>query len=142
MSGDVGEILASCWVDECTPFHVPVRRLRYKADREFPMQGDDLVALSADGVPRLLKGEAKSRAALDRSTVEKADKALNDRDGRPKAETLGFLSMVLRERGADDWAERIEAFLDDCDDRQQAKTSPRGAHLARRTWSSFAFTGA
>jgi hypothetical protein len=116
MSGDLGEILAARWVEECTPFHVPVKRLRYKADREFPMQGDDLVALSEDEAPRLLKGEAKSRGALDRSTVESADKALNDRDGRPKPETLGFLSILLRDRGEDEWAERVEAFLDGCED--------------------------
>lgn len=117
-SGDIGEILASSWIDECTHFHLPVRRLRHKADREFPMQGDDLVAVSDEDPPRLLKGEAKSRAALDDDTVEKASDALNARDGRPKSETLGFLSMRLRESGQDEWAERIEAFLDDCDDAQ------------------------
>jgi hypothetical protein len=117
-SGDFGEILASCWIEECTGFHLPIRRLRYKADREFPMQGDDLVALSADEAPRLLKGEAKSRANLDQATIDSASDALNARDGRPKAETLGFLSMRLREAESDDWAERLEAFLDDCEDAQ------------------------
>lgn len=116
MSGDLGEILASCWIDECTNFHTPLRRLRFKADREFPMQGDDLIAISDDDVPRLLKGEAKSRARLNEPTVEKADEALNARDGRPKPETLGFLSMRLRETGADEWAERVEAFLDEYQD--------------------------
>ena len=117
-SGDLGEILASCWIDECSDFHLPIRRLRYKADREFPMHGDDLVAVSDDDLPRLLKGEAKSRATLNNDAVGDADKALNARDGRPKSETLGFLSMRLRETGQDEWAERIEAFLDDCDDTQ------------------------
>lgn len=118
MSGDLGEILASHWVEECTAFHVPVKRLRYKADREFPMQGDDVIALSDEEVPRLLKGEAKSRATLDRSTVDSADAALNDRDGRAKPETLGFLSIMLRARGEDEWAERVEAFLDGCEDQR------------------------
>jgi hypothetical protein len=117
-SGDFGEILAACWVDECTEFHLPVKRLRYKADREFPMQGDDLVAVSNDERPRLLKGEAKSRATLSQATVGEADNALNAGDGRPKPATLGFLAMRLRETGQDEWAERIESFLDECDDAQ------------------------
>jgi hypothetical protein len=117
-SGDFGEVLASSWIEEATTFHLPVRRLRFKADREFPMQGDDLIALSDDEVPRLLKGEAKSRAILDEATIDRASDALNARDGRPKSETLGFLSMRLRETGNDDLAERVETFLDDCDDDQ------------------------
>jgi hypothetical protein len=117
-SGDFGEILASCWIDECTEFRLPLRRLRFKADREFPMHGDDLVAVADDSPPRLLKGEAKSRARLRTETVTDADKALNARDGRPKAETLGFLSVRLRERGEDALAETIEGFLDGCDDAQ------------------------
>lgn len=117
-SGDFGEILASCWVDECTAFRLPIQRLRYKADREYPMQGDDLIAISDDVPPRLLKGEAKSRATLNQDTVNKASDNLDDRDGRPKPETLGFLSMRLRETGNDDLAERVEAFLDEHNDQQ------------------------
>jgi hypothetical protein len=117
-SADLGEILASCWIDEYTDFHLPVRRLRYKADAEFSMQGDDLIAVSAEDPPRLLKGEAKSRATLRADAVTEADRALNARNGRPKPETLGFLSMRLRETEQDLWAERIEAFLDRCDDKR------------------------
>jgi len=118
MSGDFGEILAAVFVEECTDFRLPVRRLRYKADREFPMQGDDIVALELNQPPRLLKGEAKSRRVLDTATVQAANKALNSGDGRPKPETLGFLSSVLRDREEDDLAELVEAFLDDFDDAQ------------------------
>jgi Cap4 SAVED domain len=118
MSGDFGEILAAAYVEECSEFRVPLRRLRYKADREYPMQGDDIVALAVDGSTRLLKGEAKSRQSLDVAAIQAADEALNARDGRPKPETLGFLSMRLRELGEDDAAQVVEAFLDDCDDRQ------------------------
>lgn len=112
MSADFGEILATEFVDQCTDYRVPVRRLRFKADRELPMPGDDIVALAVDGSPRLLKGEAKSRVAMNASTVEGADKALNRDDGRPKPETLAFLSGRLRDGDMDDLAEVVEGFLD------------------------------
>jgi hypothetical protein len=117
-SGDFGEVLAAEYVDEFTSFRVPLKRLRYKSDREFPMQGNDIIAISKDGDARLLKGEAKSLAKLDKRTADAADDALNDRGGRPKSETLGFLSVRLRELDKDDLAERVERFLDDYDDEQ------------------------
>jgi hypothetical protein len=82
------------------------------------MLGDDIVALCDAQPPRILKGEAKSKRALNETTVQQADKALNARDGRPKSETLAFLSMRLREHQHDELAECVESFLDDVDDDQ------------------------
>src|SRR5262245_41048900 len=42
MSGDLGEILASEYIDQCTEFDVPVKRLRWKDDRNTTMRGNDV----------------------------------------------------------------------------------------------------
>src|SRR3954466_1270868 len=38
-SGDLGELLATEYVDAKTPFVIPIRKLRWKSDRQMPMHG-------------------------------------------------------------------------------------------------------
>ena len=64
-SGDLGEILATEYIDECTEFVTPVKRLRWKDHREMPMRGDDVIGLCPPetGTPiKFLKTEAKSES--------------------------------------------------------------------------------
>src|SRR5262249_52408835 len=44
-SGDLGELIATEYVDGQTNFRIPVRKLRWKSDREMPMHGNDLIAV-------------------------------------------------------------------------------------------------
>ena len=75
------------------------------------MRGDDLIALDTTvSPPRVLKAEVKSRATLATATVRLACAALHSNRGRPKASSLAFISMRLRERGDDDVAALIEAL--------------------------------
>lgn len=108
-SGDLGEILATEYIDQSTDFEVPIRRLRFKDDPDMPMRGDDVFALKdADDRPEVMKVEAKSKASLDKATVDKADKALRSEAGRPSARTLAFVGRRLREAGRDDLAKIVE----------------------------------
>lgn len=108
-SGDLAEVIATEFVQECTEFVVPLKRLRHKDDREMSMRGDDIIGLHATaGEPAVLKAEVKSRAALTTTVVGEACTALDARRGRPKSETLAFLSTHLRYANRDSEAERIE----------------------------------
>ncbi len=98
-SGDLGEILASEMVEEDTDFRVPVRRMRFKDGREVPMRGDDFIGVAVDDEDRLrlLKGESKSRAVLNATTIAEARKALNRDGGRCTPNSLVFVANRLLE---------------------------------------------
>jgi hypothetical protein len=101
-SGDLGELIATEYVDAKTPFVVPIRKLRWKSDRKMPMHGNDVIALQRQGrVVRVLKGEAKSAGALSRATVKGAVEGLDRDDGRPNPSTLAFIAKRLYEAGRD-----------------------------------------
>lgn len=98
-SGDLGEILASELVEEVTGFRVPIRRMRYKDGREVAMRGDDFIGVGFDSDDKLwlLKGESKSRAALDKTTITQARAALNRDSGRCTPDSLLFVADRLLE---------------------------------------------
>jgi hypothetical protein len=105
----LGEILATEYVAWQTEFAVPLKKLRYKDDRDQPMAGNDVVGFQVtDGVIRVLKGEVKSKAMLDDDTVTHACTTLVNDDNRPKSSTLAFMSRILRREGRDEEAELIE----------------------------------
>ncbi len=102
-SGELGEILATQLVEEKLRFEVPVRRLRYKDRREMALRGDDFIGvrIGEAGGLYLLKGEAKSRAALAKATIDEARTAVSRDDGRPTATSLLFIADRLMEREDD-----------------------------------------
>jgi len=103
-SGELGEILATELVIEEMGFRVPVRRLRYKDQREVALRGDDFIGVAQDnkGGLLLLKGEAKSRASLSKGTIAEARKVLDRDDGRCTPSSLLFVADRLLEREGDD----------------------------------------
>ncbi|AWQ83556.1 TPA: HamA C-terminal domain-containing protein [Pseudomonas aeruginosa] len=99
-SGDLGEILATELVEEEIGLRVPVRRLRYKDDRNMAMRGDDFIGAGYDGAGEklwLLKGEAKSNKVLGKATVTSARKVLNRDNGRCTPDSLLFVANRLLE---------------------------------------------
>lgn len=103
MSGDLGEILAAELVEEELGFNVPVRRLHYKDGREVPLRGDDFIGVGYEGNKLcLLKGEAKSRKTLAKTTIVEAREALNQNHGRCTPASLLFVADRLMDRGGDD----------------------------------------
>lgn len=109
-SGDLGEILGAAYVGEFTNYGTGVNRLRWKDHREMAMRGDDIVAVRVkpDGAPRFLKGEAKSNAALSKTTVGKARTALKSHNSRPSGHALSFLASRLHEEGEHDLGDVID----------------------------------
>lgn len=101
-SGDLGELLATEYLNAQTPFVVPFKKLRWKSDRQTAMHGNDVIGVDASGQPlRVLKGECKSRANFGKSAVEDAVVSLDKHDGRPNPSTLAFITKRLYEEKRD-----------------------------------------
>lgn len=98
-SGELGEILATELVEEELGFNVPIRRLRYKDGREMALRGDDFIGVGYDSKDSLwlLKGEAKSRAVLGKTTITEARASLNRDAGRCTPSSLLFVADRLLE---------------------------------------------
>lgn len=96
-SGEIGEIIATEFIEYHTDFSVPVRRLRYKDGREMALRGDDFLGVDEDGSERLvfLKGESKSRRSMSNSVVTAARERLSDHHGRPTPISLLFVADRL-----------------------------------------------
>lgn len=110
-SGDIGEVLATEYVTQKTDYLIPIKRLRYKDDRDTPMRGDDFIGIRRnDETCSVLKGEAKSRNSLSSTTVGEASNALMKHSARPNPSTLAFISHRLRESENDELAEVLETL--------------------------------
>lgn len=109
-SGDLGEILATELTERRLGYQVPVRRLRWKDERNMALRGDDIIGISKEpsGSLRLLKGESKSRAALTSAVVAEAGVALDRDRGHPTRHSVLFVAERLREQGKDDLANELD----------------------------------
>ena len=98
-SGEIGEIIATEFIEHHTDFRVPVRRLRYKDGREMALRGDDFLGVDEDARERLLllKGEAKSGVVMSGAVVSDARTRLSANDGRPTPISLLFVADQLLE---------------------------------------------
>lgn len=114
-SGDIGEILATAWIEELGGnYQVPIRRLRWKDHREMAMRGEDVIGIRVGGSPQplgFLKTEAKSRVRLTRQVLEEARTSLDKDDGKPSPHALGFVSEMLNLSGASQLADAIDEAL-------------------------------
>lgn len=104
-SGDLGELLATEYVNSETSFVVPMKKLRWKSDRQMPMHGNDVIGVDSTGnTVRVLKCECKSRAAFGKAAVDESVKTLDLHDGRPNPSTLAFITKRLYEDRQDNVA--------------------------------------
>lgn len=101
-SGDLGELLATEYLNSETSFVVPIKKLRWKSDRETAMHGNDVVGVDTRAKPiRVVKGECKSRASFGKAPVLEASQSLDLHDGRPNPSTLAFITKRLYEEQRD-----------------------------------------
>ncbi len=99
-SGDLGEILCTEYIIQKTKFRVPVKKLRWKDDRNLAMRGNDVLAFGLRQTRKLvLKVESKSRASLHASTIVEAEEGLFKNDGRPNPSSIAFIVNRLEEEG-------------------------------------------
>ena len=101
-SGDLGELLATEYLNSETSFLVPIKKLRWKSDRETAMHGNDVIGVDSRQVPvRVVKGECKSRAHFAKATVDEVAESLDLHNGRPNPSTLAFITKRLYEEKRD-----------------------------------------
>lgn len=112
-SGDLGEILATEFVNRKLDFKTPILRLRWKDGRNVALRGDDILALKEDddGHLHFLKGEVKSRKQLSPSTIDEAVAALRTNHGRPTSFVVNFVVNRLYELNEISLAEALEDHL-------------------------------
>lgn len=113
-SGDLGELLATEYIDEKTDFKAPIKRLRWKDHRNMAMRGEDVIGLQPDaqtGTLSFLKSEAKSRITLANNVVADARAALDKDDGLPSPHALTFISEQLFLQGDTVLADAIDKAL-------------------------------
>lgn len=97
-SGDLGEILCTTFVHECTPFKLGIKRLRWKDHRNMSMRGDDVLAFDlgagAAGL-KVLKAESKSGVKMQAGTVARAREALSAFGELPSPHAMSFVADRL-----------------------------------------------
>ena len=124
MSGDLGEIIATEYINSNTDFETPIKRLRWKDHSNMSMRGDDAIGVyfPDDGGDDIafLKMEAKSAQSLSQGIVNKASNALDSYEGQPSPHSLGFVADRLYEMGEETKADQIVLFQSktDIDDEQ------------------------
>jgi hypothetical protein len=89
-SGDLGEILATAYVQQVRGYVVGPSRLIQRDHQEWAMRGDDVLGARLDEQARLriTKAEAKSRATLGSATVKSAREGLARNDELPSPHSL------------------------------------------------------
>jgi len=122
-SGDLGEILATEYINSSTEYMTPIKRLRWKDHREMAMRGDDVLGVATDdgNAPiKFLKGESKSRVSFSPSVVQEARQALNNCEGLPTPHALTFIMDRIYETGQEQLADMIALaqLVDGISDRQ------------------------
>jgi len=113
-SGDLGEILCTEYIIQKTNFRVPIKKLRWKDDRNLAMRGNDVLAFSQKNDRKLvLKAESKSRARLSASTIVEAENGLFQNGGRPNPSSLAFIINRLEEEGRYAESDFVSSLLED-----------------------------
>jgi hypothetical protein len=110
-SGDIGEVLATDYIEEYLEYHVPIRKLRWRDHRNMAMRGDDVIGIVVDQqlqTIKFLKAEAKANKILGRGILEDARKELDLDDGLPAPHALEFVAERLRETGNQALSDLIE----------------------------------
>lgn len=110
-SGDIGEILATEYIEDSTDFQVPIRKLRWRDHRNMAMRGDDVIGIyvnPSDQTVRFLKTEAKSYKSLGTAVLSEARKELDNDNGLPSPHALGFVIDRLKDTGNSELADLLE----------------------------------
>jgi hypothetical protein len=109
-SGDLGEILATEYIEENTDYSAPIKRLRWKDHRNMALRGDDVIGVRIDenDAMHFLKTEAKSRVNLPAGVLVEARTALEKHNGLPSPQALSFISEQLLLMGDTNLADAID----------------------------------
>lgn len=96
-SGDMGEILATSYLEEESGYTVGPCRLAHRDHQEWSMRGDDFLGAKVDAASKvfLAKGEAKSRTKTYEKAVTDARAGLERDNGVPSSHSLAQFAERL-----------------------------------------------
>lgn len=96
-SGDIGEILATSYLEEEGGYTVGPSRLMHRDHQEWAMRGDDVLGAKFDASSQvqLAKGEAKSRGKAYNNVVVEAREGLEREQGLPSGHSLAQFAERL-----------------------------------------------
>lgn len=108
-SGELGEIVATEYIELETSYNAPIKRLRSKEHPEMSMRGNDVLAIrvSEDSNLSILKCEVKSGERITSSVVVQARSQLDTDAGLPSPHALTFFATKLFEMGEFELVDRI-----------------------------------
>lgn len=112
-SGDLGEILATAYLEEECGYTVGPSRLIQRDHQEWAMRGDDVLGAKYDADSKVLlaKGEAKSRARAQAAVVAEARDGLQRENGLPNPQSLTQFAERLLKTTAEDLGEAIIGLM-------------------------------
>lgn len=108
-SGDVGEILATAYLQEDCGYAVGPSRLIDRDHQEWAMRGDDVLGVKIDAASgvHLAKVEAKSGKKITKKVVTAARAGLQRSGGMPSPQSLSQFAERLRRAAEDDLADAV-----------------------------------
>lgn len=108
-SGDLGEIIATAYLDEECSYSVGPSRLIDRDHQEWAMRGDDVlgVKIDAENVALLAKVEAKSGKRISKKVVADARAGLERCDGLPAPQSLSQFAERLRRASEESLADAV-----------------------------------
>ncbi len=108
-SGDMGEILATAYLQEEGGYVVGPSRLIQRDHQEWAMRGDDVLGakLDSNGKPYIAKAEAKSRVKLGKRTVTEAREGLARNNELPSPHSLAQFAERLLSTGDSDVGDAV-----------------------------------
>ena len=110
-SSDIGEIITTDYIKECTDFDVPISKLWWRDHRNMAMRGDDVIGIHVNPIDKtvhFLKAEAKANKNISRSVLRKAREELDNDKGLPAPHALGFVIDRHKDIGETQLANLLE----------------------------------
>lgn len=107
-SGDMGEILATAYLEENMDYVVGPSRLIHRDHQEWAMRGDDVLGVRLDDAElKLVKVEAKSQAKAGEAVVSEARAGLGREEGLPSSHSLTQFAERLLSTADDELGDLI-----------------------------------
>ncbi len=112
--GDWGEVLTTSIALDIRSVNAPVRKLRYKMNREKSILGIDLLAFEEDGDNNIIKAilfESKTRRTYKKEIGIEAYNSLCNDSEKAFIDMLNFISTLFFDRGNYEMADRYDELI-------------------------------
>ncbi|WP_349673091.1 Hachiman antiphage defense system protein HamA [Lacrimispora sp.] len=112
--GDWGEVLTSCVALDMRRVNAPVRKLRYKLNKEKSLLGIDVLAFEEDVSKNLIKAilyESKTRITYKKKIGIEAYESIYNNSSKAFADMLNFISNFYYEKEDFEMSDKYDALI-------------------------------